>query len=92
MVLTSTCFSACQPAPELNLAEQTANQNQTSAQTFSKMTVLSTLTSPLTSALHLAQGVGNGAVNLAKDTIVLVGGTVAGNPVVGKVLEKGLIR
>ncbi|KAH8081430.1 Mycolic acid cyclopropane synthetase-domain-containing protein [Filobasidium floriforme] len=56
------------------------------------MTVLSTLTSPLTSGLHLAQGVGNGAVNLAKDTIVLVGGTVAGNPVVGKVLEKGLIR
>jgi hypothetical protein len=56
------------------------------------MTVLSTITSPLTSALHLAQGVGNGAVNLAKDTIVLVGGTVAGNPVVGKVLEKGLIR
>ena len=56
------------------------------------MTVLSTLTSPFSSALHLAQGVGNGAVNLARDTIVLVGGNVAGNPVVGKLLEKGLIR
>lgn len=56
------------------------------------MTVLSTLTSPLSSAFHLAQSAGNGAVNLARDTIVLVGGSVAGNPVVGKVLEKGLIR